>query len=301
MLSQRDPDADDVVGRGIERLREDGFLVLESFLEPSFVQDLHIAYVKRISAPLAYAGGLGRSVDKPNVAYVDFPLTLHPNAARLAVCEPVVRIVEGYLEVPVTLSHATAYRTHVVDEHHLRQALRKPGEFSGWHSDANILADNRGYRCVVAMTYLSDVNPGTGSLELVRRSHAYGGRKRAWSEEEVARRPVDRVEVCAPAGSVILFDMEIIHRAGIPRERPRDIIRFMYVPEGGYTEPLVFANSTLPATISPLAARILRLGRPNTVDLPLSVGAPKPSPVVGLVGRARRLARPLLSRVGYYR
>jgi hypothetical protein len=290
-----------VVTQVLARMREDGHVLLERFVDAAILQDLYIAYQKRINAPVAYSGRVGRSVDKPNVAYVDFPLTLHANAVRLAVCEPLVELVERYLETPVVLSHCTAYRTHVIDEAGFRKALRKPGEFSGWHSDANLLAANRGYRCAVAMVYLNDVRRGTGGVELVRGSHRYGGQKRAWSEAEILASGGEIVEVCAAAGSVIVFDMESIHRAGIPRERPRDIIRYMYVPEGGYTEPLVFSNSTLPRDLAPETARLLRLGRPSTVDLPVSDGVPGRPAERRLAAWLKARLRPALLRTGYYR
>lgn len=281
-------------------LRRDGFVVLPGYVDGAMLTDLAVAFRKRVDAPLAHSGKVGRSVDKVNVAYVDFPLTLHANATKLAIEERLVDLIERYLDTPVVLSHCTAYRTHVITDEVEREVLRKPGEFSGWHSDANVLAPNRGYRCVVAMVYLSDVDPEDGPLELVRGSHRYGGRKRPWSEDEIRQRANDVVKVVGTAGTVAVFDMESIHRAGIPRRRPRDILRFMYVPEGGYTEPLVLTNFTVPASVSERAARVLRLGRPSTIDLPLS-DAPMTQAERRLVVWARQILRPVKRAIGFYR
>ena len=82
---------------------------------------------------------------------------------------------------------------------------------------------------IVSMVYLNDVKPGGGGLQLIRGSHVYGSKKRAWLTEEIEARSEDIVEVCAHAGSIIVFDMEITHGAGIPTNQDRDIFRCSYV------------------------------------------------------------------------
>lgn len=275
MFAQQDLQIGAFVRDGVLQLNENGYVIYEKFLDPGFVDSIYAAYKERIESPVSYAGGVGRRVDFINVAYADLPLALHPNVVRFAVCEPIVQIIEGYLGGDIGLSYVEAYRTHIIADPDIREALETPGVFSGWHSDANLTAPNRGYRCMVSMVYMNDVKPGGGGLQIIRGSHTYGSQKRAWTPEEVEEHSKDIVEVCAPAGSVIFFDMEIIHRAGIPTDHYRDILRCMYVPEGGYTEPLIFSNDALLMDLSPKAMRLLRFGQPSSIALPLSKGVPQ--------------------------
>lgn len=274
MFAQHDLKLDDLFDCGLNKLKEDGYVIFERLLDLGFVEELYAAYRERIHAPVSYSGKLGRMVDKRNVMYVDLPLTLHPNAVKLAVCEPIIQAVEKYLNVDVVLSYAVSYRTNSMKYEAMRKFFERPGAaFSSWHSDANVIS--HGYRFIVSILYLNDVELGGGGLQVIRGSHAYGGQKRLWLPKEIEERSQDIVEVCAPAGSVILFDMEIIHRAGIPIDHHRDIFRCCYVPEGGYAEPLVFSSDTLPAEIGPKVARLLRLGQRSSIPLPLSEGIPK--------------------------
>jgi len=270
----------------IKSLREDGFVIVKNFLDPMFRGDLYHSFLKRCSAGIAHAGSTGLMNVQPNMCMLDAPLTLHPNAVQLAICEPIVGILEGYLNTNIQLSYCSAYRTTIVKNEFRRKRLKTPGVFSGWHSDANVIAPDRGFRFCVAMYYLSDVKPGCGALELVRGSHLYGGKKRPWNPEEIDNFDDNYVEVHAPAGTLIIFDMEMIHRAGIPTDSARDIIRMMYGPVGTFGEPLIYSNHTLPGTLSEKDKQVLRIGCVNTSEIPLShTMPPKPKLLDRLLAR----------------
>lgn len=273
MLSLENRLVDGLIDSGCESLKRDGFVLYENLIAEEFIAPLKDAYLKRIEAPVSYGGKVGRSVDYPNAAYADFPLTLHKNAVEFALSRFILDILEAYAETELMVSYAVAYRTKLLPE---RQAtnFQTPGVFQGWHSDANLIAPDRGYRMLVAMLYLNDVKPGGGGMQVIRGSHLYGSEKRAWLPAEIEERRDDIVEICAPAGSVTLFDMEIIHRAGTPTEQHRDIFRCMYAPRGGYGEALVFANDTLPPEIDADVARRLRLAERSPDPIKLSDGIP---------------------------
>ena len=158
--------------------------------------------------------------------------------------------MKDYLRSPIVLSYTAAYRTKVISIKTRRKAYEKPGVFSGWHSDANLIAPDRGYSFVMSMMYLNDVSIGGGALQVIRGSHTYGSEKRKWTTDEIEARRQDIVEVNAPAGSVVVFDMELIHRAGIPTETERDVFRCCYVHKGGYGEPIVFLNDMFPPDLN---------------------------------------------------
>ncbi len=272
ILTKSHCNTEDLVESGLNRLQQDGYVVFERFFQPEFTEGIYAAFRERIDCPASYGGKFGRGEDKVNVTYVDHPFTLHPNTVRLATHESFVKIFERYVQTPVVLSYAIAYRTHCITDPALQRDLLVPGAFSGWHSDANLIAPNRGYRLLVSILYLKDVNPGGGALQVIRGSHTYGSQKRAWTPEEVEARKENIEEICAPAGSVILFDMEVIHRAGIPKNTCRDIFRCCYAPEGKYAEPAIFSNETIPSDMNPKVARLLRFGQASSIALPLSQG-----------------------------
>ena len=86
---------------------------------------------------------------------------------------------------------------------------------------------------------------GDGGIWLVEKSHKYGGSKRAWDYEDFDKSQL--IEVTASAGSLIFFDMEMIHRAGTPLNNNNRIIRFMYGPNDGYFMPMLIPIVTFPS------------------------------------------------------
>ena len=94
-------------------------------------------------------------------------------------------------------------------------------------------------RCLKAMVYLTDVEKGCGALSIAPNSHLKGRELRREfqnmnSYEDKPNRieldypelMVDPHEICAPAGSLILFDTDSFHKGGdVAKNKERLIIR----------------------------------------------------------------------------
>lgn len=257
----------------LDFFREHGYLILKNKFNDQFVEDLYTQFLKRITSGISSGGNFGKRLETDFVVYVDHPFTLHRNAVQIALDSEILELVSNYLNDEISVSYTESYRTKPLLSEYQRQGYDTPGVFSGWHSDANLIANNRGFRCVVCMIYLVDVTDEMGPLELIDKSHNYGGRKRPWRPNEIENYEGNRIILSAPRGSAIIFDMEMIHRAGMPKSLPRDVMRVMYGPKSGYRENLVFTNESLPQNLTPIQNSILNLGTYNSVTLPLSPAA----------------------------
>ena len=94
-------------------------------------------------------------------------------------------------------------------------------------------------RCLKAMVYLSDVEEGCGALSIVPGSHTKGAELRRGFQEmnsyEDKRNRIELdypelmsepVEICAPSGTLILFDTDAFHKGGdVASDKERLIIR----------------------------------------------------------------------------
>lgn len=253
-----------------KQLKEKGYVILKNLYDHKFVEDLYINFLKRVEAGIATGGKFGKRVETDFVIYVDHPFTLHKNAVLYAINPVLIELVKDYLGEKIAVSYTESYRTKPLTSEFQRKVYDTPGVFSGWHSDANMISENRGYRCLVAMLYLNDVDESMGPLELIEGSHLFGGRKRPWDESEIQNYDKSRIVVTMPRGSVVLFDMEMVHRAGIPTSKSRDVFRVMFSPSEGYRENLIFSNETLPNNLSSVEQEILNFGRYNSTTISLS-------------------------------
>lgn len=251
-------------------IQEKGYFVANGALNPLVLSDLQIAFRRYMHAGPSSSEGLGihRTGD---VCWIDHPLTISPVVVHLALSEILLSTIAEYLGAPSCFSYAFAYRTIPVPgmTDRVQSSLVENGQFKGWHSDANLTAPARGYRCIVAMLYLSDVAEGDGGIWLVEGSHQFGGLKRVWEPKEFEDHRC--FEVTAKAGSLVIFDMEMIHRAGTPtHSRPRDIVRFMYSPVGGFSQHMLIPMHYLPENLSHQQSIAANFGRFADQHLPLS-------------------------------
>jgi hypothetical protein len=245
----------------LEGLKRDGFYIATNAIDDQIIGDLKIKFDLIANLNKSSGEAIGSS-DAGDVVWIDHPFTIDKHVLRLALNESVANIISKYLNVKVQIGYIFAYRTkivkHITEE--VQNLLNPPGVFKGWHSDANLSTQSRGYRCVVAMLYLTDVKAGDGGLWLVKNTHNLGGIKRVWSVDEIKQEDV--IEITSTAGSIILFDMEMIHRAGTPTgSNHRDIIRFMYVPENGYSTDYLIPMSYLDNDLSAEQKRIMGFGK----------------------------------------
>jgi len=281
----------------LSELRQNGFVVIPDAVDQMVVADMHCKFDNLFSRGQSCGPKLGSTQGAESVIWIDHPLAVDKKVLRIAADASLTKLFAEYLATPIQLSYVFSYRTAVdptttTENQHL---YFHPGVFKGWHSDANLVVESRGYRCLVAMLYLTDVAEGDGGLSVVRGSHLTGGKKKAWSPDEFDQNDV--FEVTGKAGTIIFFDMEMIHRAGTPNNKfPRDVIRFMYSPEGGCDTDYVTPISFLDNDLTPEQMRILRFGLPRQQGLKFSEvrGNDRTSQVSGK-SRLRYFVKRLLS------
>ena len=254
----------------INELKNDGITIINNAIDKLILADLIIKFNKVINLKTSNGSQIG-STEENEMIWIDHPLALDRNLIRLVASNKICNLITKYLGTDIQFSYSFAYRTKVINNltPQIQSLIKKPGVFKGWHSDANISSEKRGYRCVVVMLYLSDVEVGDGGLWVVKGSHTYGGSKREWDESQLDSNEI--LEVVAKSGSIIIFDMEMIHRAGTPtRSIPRDIIRFMYTPLGGYSEDYLIPASFIDSNLSDIQRKILNFSTTSPSPVPCS-------------------------------
>jgi ectoine hydroxylase-related dioxygenase (phytanoyl-CoA dioxygenase family) len=279
----------------LEGLKRDGFYIAAKAIDDQIIADLKIKFDLIAKANQSSGVALGSS-DVGDAVWIDHPFAIDRHVLKIASNELLASIVSKYLNVQVQLGYIFAYRTkilkHITEE--VQNLLNPPGVFKGWHSDANLSTESRGYRCVVAMLYLTDVKAGDGGLWLVKNTHNFGGIKRNWSIDEIKKEDV--IEITSSAGSIILFDMEMIHRAGTPTgSSHRDIIRFMYVPEYGYSTDYLIPMSYLDSDLSVEQKRIMGFGKLK--NDPIKYKSPRKENMVSNTGFTKKLVTKILHHI----
>lgn len=277
-------------------LRRKGYFIHEKAFDTISLGNLYSQYSRYIESGPTSQQGLGVTLNN-GVLWIDHPLTISREMVNLAINPNIISSITRYLQCDINLSYSLAYRTLSKEgaSGRLQDLTREPGVFKGWHSDANLSDPKRGYRFVVAMIYLTDVNPGDGGLWLVEGSHLYGGVKREWTHTELDVAKVR--EINAPAGSIILFDMEMIHRAGTPGNgRSRDIVRFMYSPLGGYQSQQLVPLNFIPKELDNQQMSVLGLGRQSSQQVSISPRREDNSAKQSIMNRITTFNRKLLRR-----
>ena len=211
----------------MQALREDGIVVLSQLVSADLIRTIHDKVLERVTARVSFNGAAGSVISSPMHKWVDLPLTLDPGLIELATHREVLPLVDSYLCADAVLSYAFAYRSELIPKQRrrFRERLTREGAvgITGFHSDQQLV--NRGHRYVGAMWYLADVGKDCGGFAYVRGSHTYASSKRDWSCDQIPNFERDSLVVEAPAGSVILFDQDGIHRAEIPSKMPRVVFR----------------------------------------------------------------------------
>lgn len=255
--------------KSLNDLVTNGITIINNCLDERVLSDLKIKFNKVVNLKSSNAKSIG-ATEEEEMIWIDHPMALDRNLLKIASCENLTKLISQYLDINIQLAYTFAYRTKVFQNitPEIQSLIKSPGVFKGWHSDANLSLSTRGYRCMVAMLYLSDVEKGDGGLWVVNGSQNYGGSRRDWDEDQFDQSKIQ--EVVAKAGSMIIFDMEMIHRAGTPSNRyPRDIVRFMYTPIGGYSEDYLVPASFVDESLTEMQRRILKFSTssPNPVLL----------------------------------
>ena len=256
-------------------ISESGFAVLRDMLSAEEVRDFAHELDQRVSQGPTSGECFGRGLTNDLVVYASHALTVAPLAVEVATSSAVEEVISAYLQGPAYASYVSAYRTKGLTSSNAKRRHQQPGVFAGWHSDT--VESDRGHNAAVAMLYLTNTTEKDGPLEVIAGSHKYGNSQREWYPEQDIPEFASRVQrVTMSAGSIVLFDMDAVHRAGVPIPgNHRDLYRVMYSPIGGYCEPLVLVSDFLPHDPSERVKRLLRLGSRSTCPIGSAVERPK--------------------------
>jgi hypothetical protein len=150
---------------------------------------------------------------------------------RLGLSDPVLQVVNGYLDLWCKLIYTDAWHTIPID------IGRRVGSQS-WHRDP----EDR--KMVKAYLYLADVDEGAGPMEYIPGSEVGGPYERLWpwtpraghsyrypSEADVAGRipQAEWLKCTGPEGSMVFCDTSGLHRGGISRTSPRILATWTFV------------------------------------------------------------------------
>jgi hypothetical protein len=215
----------------VEQLRTDGVCVLERYLD-----DGRLASVQAAAAAALEAAPVN-GPDARTVLQID--LNPYPALAELLLDDLILAACEGYYGRPVFLAHHKLQRLEPTAPYEDR-AFR-------WHHD------NKG-PYLRAMWLLTDVPADGQRMSFVVGSHRQWRPLTGYAETRFgdgeARRLGPVVECAGPAGSVVLFDANGIHR-GNRNQGPRRETLFGTYTVGRYLRGACVEARSLP----PLTAR----------------------------------------------
>lgn len=165
--------------------------------------------------------------DQSKYWVINNPLMLDPNLVRIALDLRCLAIAERYFGRMPYLADVDMRRIPPVD----MKVVQESGySSSNWHRDT------RG-RQLKMMIYLTDVGANDSNFSFIPGSHTSAYRRKLGfmesrlTDEEVARMNKKTIEWYAKAGSVMIFDTNLIHR--LRRKvggNVRDSITFYYTP-----------------------------------------------------------------------
>ena len=198
MSADVDPDpppastTDDVDPAGLERLREDGYLILPNAISPELVA--------RVRAELApHLGAFGRNpFEGHRTQRVYALLAKAPAIAEMVEHPTVLAYVDRFLQPSYLLWGALAVNLH-------------PGETrQDYHcdDDAGAPPRPRAAQGISTMWALDDFTEENGATELIPGSHLWGPGEAPSADDPRAIRAV------MPAGSVLIWQGPIFHRGG---------------------------------------------------------------------------------------
>jgi ectoine hydroxylase-related dioxygenase (phytanoyl-CoA dioxygenase family) len=192
----------------LQRINTDGFTVIERLIDASLV-----ATIRRELSPWLQGARYGRNdFEGRRTERVYALLAKAPSVACLIEHPDVLRIVDQLLPPHYLLSAALAINVHPGET---------PQDFHGDDAAGGFpLRRPRPMQGVSAIWALDDFTPDNGTTEVVPGSHL-------WGED---RAPTDRdaVQALMPAGSVLLFAGNLLHRGGANRS---DTIRLAITPQ----------------------------------------------------------------------
>jgi ectoine hydroxylase-related dioxygenase (phytanoyl-CoA dioxygenase family) len=222
-----DPEADAHAGR----IRREGFVVLRDVLAPG-----EVAAMRSALAPYLTGEHLGRNDFEGFRSERVYALLAKDPALALLVEHPrLLAIVDRLLAPHYLLSAFLAIHVH-------------PGETpQGWHFDDGgcRVPRPRPMHGVSAIWALDEFTAENGATEVIPRSHL-------WGDDAPAPSAGDAVSICMPAGSVVVFAGNLVHRGGASRGGGT---RLGVTPQ--YCQPWLRQIENMALAVPPEAARRL--------------------------------------------
>jgi ectoine hydroxylase-related dioxygenase (phytanoyl-CoA dioxygenase family) len=207
----------------LQELRKEGIAVLPGFLDAEAVSAMKGAIDRAIAADEYYyaAGKFAFQEPSKNISEIGrlnvIDPTIHsPAFIKFALNDFIRRVVNAYLGVDSLLAGIAAYRTRPTTVH-------PKGAFH-WHYD-------NAYLQVKAIAYLTDVGEEDGPFAYIPNSWKRRLVSATYEETRVADKDVPEgtyVNCVAKAGTVLLVDTQIIHRATPNLRGNRDVVSIIY-------------------------------------------------------------------------
>lgn len=197
-----------------ETLGARGICILENVLDSGQVQSYRDAFDAMFTGP---DGNVIGRTDVPGTLSMMVDFTHYPLFADLALHELILAAVEAYYRRPIYLVATQANR--------LEPVAAFEGDSYQWHHDAK-------GKYVKAMWLLTDVARDGQRMSYIAGSHRLKHRSVTYDESRCtsaqAVRHGDVVECVAPAGSVVIFDTNGLHRGNRNPGPQRDVIFGIY-------------------------------------------------------------------------
>lgn len=219
------PNADERAAAAAEALRRDGFYVIENAIPENLAHRLS----ERITAKIERTPQHNHQAQTRHLQYV-----VEPPIGVLG--EEVLDLFRGPADHAIRLHLNSFYRLHQVKCYRSIPAENPIGAWL-WHTD------NYPPEVKKIMLYLTDCNPENGVTSFISLEHTaklqragyFGvnhGERRGDLESYARDLGVD-IDVkwnSIKAGSAILFEVNTLHRANIPRLGFRDVVTFTLMP-----------------------------------------------------------------------
>lgn len=177
----------------VERIRSDGYAILEHAIDDALVTD-----IKCELAPWLDRKHMGRNdFEGYHTERVYALLAKAPSIAQLIEHPVVLAVLDRLLPTNYLLSAALAINVHPGET---------PQRFHVDDAGGNLLKRPRQHVGVSTMWALDDFTAQNGATEVVPGSHLW--------EEGREPTPADAIKAVMPAGSVMLFLGNVLHRGG---------------------------------------------------------------------------------------
>jgi len=228
----------------LAELKSQGYTSIDGLLSPEELKDIGIKIDKAVSGEMP-------NIDikwNERVKYwvIQNPLVMDSCLLRCALSTACLGIAERYFRRMPYLAD--------VDMRRIPPADMESIELGG-HSSSNWHRDTRG-RQLKMMIYLTDVDKNDSNFSFLPGSHISAFRRKLdyaasrFSDAEITNMQTEPIEWYGKAGSVMLFDTNLIHRLRRkPTSKVRDSITFYYTP-GQNVRLLKFDKSALAQCIS---------------------------------------------------